>query len=62
MKPFDVLYECLDKNHDIKHFCSIINHIKELLDSLNMQYLETFEDRDEAIEAIIEILRQQKNR
>ncbi len=62
IKPFDVIFEALDKEHDIRHFCEITNKIRDLLDCVRMQYLETFEDRDRVIEAIIEILKTQKNR
>jgi PII-like signaling protein len=62
MKPFDVIFEAVDKEQDIRHFCEIVDNIKNLLDCITMDYLETFEDRDKVIEAIIEILRRQKNR
>tara|TARA_R110000868_G_C10691850_1_gene748403 strand:- start:21 stop:221 length:201 start_codon:yes stop_codon:yes gene_type:complete len=62
IKPFDVIFEALDKEQDIRHFCEIVDNIKNLLDCITMNYLETFEDRDNVIEAIIEILRTQKNR
>ena len=62
MKPFDVIFEAIDKEQDIRHFCEIVDNIKNLLDCITMDYLETFEDRDKVIEAIIEILRRQKNR